>query len=48
MFELIERGEILSEFDEKLWQIAVTNVTISNDNSVTFNFQNGTKYTIQK
>lgn len=48
MFELIECSEILSEFDEKLWQIAVTNVTISNDNSVTFNFQNGTKYTIQK
>ena len=48
MFELMERSDVLTEFDEELWQVSVANVTVKCDNTVVFKFHNGTEYTAKK
>ena len=48
MFELMERSDVLTEFDEELWVWSVANVTVKSDNTVVFRFHNGNEYTAKK
>lgn len=41
--ELRRAGEIVTEFDEDLWQAAVESVTVQPDKSLTFRFRDGTE-----
>ena len=41
MFELAERGDAITEFDERLWLAVVERATAYNDGRLVFTFQNG-------
>ena len=46
MFELYERDEPLTEFDTKLWVVAIENVTVYHDGKKIYKFKNGLEITI--
>lgn len=41
MFELAERGDAITEFDERLWLTMVEKATAYHDGRLVFRFQNG-------
>ena len=41
MFELSERGDAITEFDEWLWLAVVEKATAYHDGRLVFTFQNG-------
>ena len=43
MFELSERDEVITVFDDRLWLTIVDKVTVHNDGRLVFKFQNGTE-----
>ena len=45
MFELAERDEPLTEFDDRLWLAVIDTVTVHPDGRLVFKFQNGTEVT---
>ena len=45
MFELAERDEPLTEFDDWLWLAVIDTVTVHPDGRLVFKFQNGTEVT---
>lgn len=45
MFELRERDEALTEFDDRLWLATIDSVTAHSDGRLVFKFQNGTEVT---
>ena len=45
MFELAERDEPLTEFDDRLWLAVIDTVTAHADGRLVFKFQNGTEVT---
>lgn len=45
MFELRERDEALTEFDDRLWLATIDTVTAHPDGRLVFKFQNGTEIT---
>ena len=45
MFELRERDETLTEFDDRLWLATIDTVTAHSDGRLVFKFQNGTEIT---
>ena len=45
MFELAERDEPITEFDDRLWLAVIDTVTAHADGRLVFKFQNGTEVT---
>ena len=45
MFELVERQDAITEFDDRLWLATVDKVTVYSDGRLVFLFQNGTEVT---
>ena len=43
--ELQNRDELITEFDAKLWMIAIKKVVVMNDGSLHFHFNNGSEIT---
>lgn len=41
MFELYERGQVIEEFDTRLWLMTVSTVTVQQSGALFFNFRNG-------
>lgn len=48
MFRLLESDGVITEFDEKLWQVSISSVTVRNDNTIVFNFVNGAEVALKK
>ena len=46
MFELAERGDPITEFDDRLWLTVIDTVTVHRDGRLTFKFQIGHELTV--
>ena len=42
MHNLEARGDVLDEFDERLWMVVIDKVTVMSDGRLVFTFKDGT------